>query len=129
MKRLVSFICIAFSTALAHAADVDEFAVSRRAAYWDNIFRWSYAAYFILFGIAAGLAVFAVLAGRRRFNVVFSLSFALLLMLCAVSIQTGIDQKRGFIADQELRYEATMKNLSKTHNKEELLRAEYMYLP
>src|SRR5262249_14259341 len=105
MRRIFSrsILCSLFSAALAHAAEVNEFA---RAAYWDRIFEYAWSVYFILFGIAALGAILAVLAGRRRFYVLFSLSFAALLILCAISIQTGIDQKRGFIADQEKHYAA-----------------------
>lgn len=50
-------------------------------------------------------------------------------ILCAIRQQTLIDLNRGFIADQEQRYEAAIKKLGGRKNKEEVLRAQYMYMP
>ncbi|MGD0089156.1 MAG: hypothetical protein ABSE73_04490, partial [Planctomycetota bacterium] len=52
-----------------------------------------------------------------------------LLVLCCVSQQVKVDDRRGFIADQDKRYERAIRRLAAHKNKEEVLRAEYMYLP
>ena len=112
-----------------------------QAAYWDEVFQWSYTAYFVLFALGAALLLLAVFLARR-FEAGWRCAGAglfLLLMLVAVSHQASLDQRRGFIADQERRYEAAVNKLyrdaeaqgDKTRDqaKEEVLRSQYLYLP
>src|SRR5205814_1936453 len=52
-----------------------------------------------------------------------------LLILCAVSSQTEVDQTRGFVVDQDKRYTAILKKLAEKGDREAVNRAQYMYLP
>ena len=47
---------------------------------------------------------------------------------CAAWPAIHVDERRGFIADQDKRYEKAIRNLAAHKDKEEVLRAEYLYL-
>ena len=110
--------------------------VADRIAYWEHLSEWAIPAYFVLFGLGALLMVLAVLRGRSEQSGgtlirsgVFQFGAIILLMLCALSNQTTIDRNRGFIADQERRYDRMMQELEHRTDKEEVLRAQYLYMP
>ncbi|MFH0938997.1 MAG: hypothetical protein V1899_06930 [Planctomycetota bacterium] len=110
---------------------------------------WAYLVYFALFVLGAILLIGQVLLPtemtsksltRSRLKPIWNWlinyrrvvgqgSAILLLGLCAISQQISIDHKRGFIADQEKRYEAHLKKLARSKNKDEALRAQYLYMP
>ncbi len=113
---------------------------ARTAAFWDGIAAWGYAAYFVLFVLGgAALLLYALLPRDSAHGLIGKLALRrrqiglwgaiLLLALLAISQQRAIDDKRGFIADEERRYEAAIRKLSKRKDKEEVLRAQYMYMP
>ncbi|HYF49941.1 MAG TPA: hypothetical protein VEJ63_11070, partial [Planctomycetota bacterium] len=118
-----------------------------RAAYWDQMAEYGYLLYWVLFGVSIVMLLGGALlpreierpvlqgaAGRllwlsRQRGRIIAAGAMILLVLCAVSQQMGIDHNRGFIADQEKRYEKEIKRLSQRKDKEEILRSEYMYMP
>lgn len=130
-------------------ADVRQHAESvARHAYWNELVQWGYTLYFAAFAGFALLLLVAVLLPQAREEVPTSarlqavwrrlanwrmqialISLAALLGLGAIAHQTNIDQRRGFIADREKRYEAAMKRLSGGAGKDEALRMEYLYMP
>lgn len=63
---------------------------------------------------------------RSRFA---TIGAALLCAMIAVFIQTKIDGERGFIADQESRFDAKVKEIARRKGKEEALKLQYMYMP
>lgn len=65
-------------------------------------------------------------AVRRRLG---TLGAALLFLMIAVFFQTKVDAQRGFIADQEKRYDEMLKKVSKEKGKEAALKMQYMYMP
>jgi hypothetical protein len=118
-------------------------------AFWSAVFSWAYEAYFVLFGIGAALLVLHVflprdpgpqvlrgtflqnlwhrLAAYR--NAIGVSGLSLLLLLLALTQQRSIDDRRGFIADQEKRYEKAVRALAKSEDPEAVLRAQYLYMP
>jgi hypothetical protein len=66
--------------------------------------------------------------GRAR-KLLWHLGLIILAGTCFVSSQVGVDQRRGFIADQERRFDAKMKKLAETAGKDEVDKAQYLYLP
>jgi hypothetical protein len=120
-----------------------------KAAYWAAIFAWSHAAWFALFGLAAAVLLLHVFLprdpatqvlrggvfqniwhalGRRRQRLGVG-ALAVLLLLLAVTQQRAIDDRRGFIADQEKRCEKALKSLAAGQDTESALRAQYLYMP
>jgi hypothetical protein len=71
--------------------------------------------------------LFARMAGLRIF--LSTSSLVALLLLCALTKQLNIDGRRGFIEDQERRYDAQVKRLAYVAGSEEALRAQYLYMP
>jgi hypothetical protein len=71
-----------------------------------------------LFHRMAGLRIYLSTAG-----------LIVLLMLAVLTRQLNIDERRGFIADQERRYDAQMKKLVHTAGAQEALKAQYLYMP
>jgi hypothetical protein len=117
----------------------------QRADYWGRLSQWGYDAWYVGFALAALLLLLYVLIPRESYDteaqpqkglmrfsryraLLLHLGAVLLLILCAVSHQTQVDQTRGFAADRDKRYEATIKRIA-GDNKEESLKAQYMYLP
>jgi len=123
------------------------------AAFWGHITDWQFRLYFIAFAIFCGLlAAFCFLPehggpggllpsptrewrarlggwlGRVRWQCAHA-GLLGLLALCCLSQQTNLDERRGFIADQDKRYEKAIRELAAHRDKEEVLRAEYLYLP
>lgn len=119
------------------------------AAYWQKVSEWGYDLFFVAFVVGAVLLLaFCFLPeyagpagpippapgymirqlGRRRWQL-GHIGLILLLILCCISQQTGVDWRRGFIADQDKRYEKAIRKLAAHKNKEEVLRAEYLYMP
>ena len=119
---------------------LDKFA---QAAHAEQMAQLGYALYWVLFALGIALLLGAALLPKNGKGVAHSplqrssawrgrlmVSGAmLLLVLCAISQQTSIDQNRGFIADQEKRYEKEIRRLAQRKDKEEILRSEYMYMP
>jgi hypothetical protein len=64
-----------------------------------------------------------------KYSSLIQLAAVFLLIACAIFQQRGIDANRGFIADQDRRYESYINELAKNKNKEEVLRAQYLYMP
>src|SRR5579862_800120 len=54
---------------------------------------------------------------------------ALLFLMVAVFFQTKVDTQRGFIADQEKRFDAMIKKVEQEKGKEAALKMQYMYMP
>jgi hypothetical protein len=111
-------------------------AEEQKIAYWDHIFQLAYPAYFTAFAIGAALMVLAVFLRRNQTDsrgrlgaVLFQGGLIVLLILCALSHQTTIDNNRGFIADEEKRYEKMIQKLEQRTDREEVLRAQYLYMP
>ena len=105
---------------------------AQKIAFWDNVFQLAYPAYFTAFalgGLAMVVAVFLKSGLGRLRGLLFQLGLVVLLVLCAISHQTRIDTDRGFIADQEKRYEKMIKTLEQRTDKDEVLRAQYLYMP
>jgi len=117
-----------------------------QAQHHQQMAQIGYALYWVLFGLGIGTMLFGALLPRRseqatliasgrlqRLSLhrgrIISSGAIMLLMLCAISQQAGIDQNRGFIADKEKRYEKEMKRLAERKDKEAALRSEYMYMP
>jgi len=117
-------------------------------AYWNDLAQWSYTAWYAGFALGAALLILFVVLPRRTESVIvpagpkrllYALSSyrsamlhgggILLLVLCAVSSQSEVDHARGFLADQDRRYEAMLKKLGAKGDKEAARRAQYMYMP
>ena len=84
-----------------------------------------------LIAVALGLIVYAFVSKweAHRRNRWVTIGAAMLCALAAVFCQTQIDGERGFIADQEKRYDAKLKEIAKRKGKEEALKLQYMYMP
>lgn len=88
----------------------------------------------IFFGLIAialillGYGFFAKVETHVRYRFA-TIGAALLCAMAAVFIQTKIDGERGFIADQEQRYDAKLKEIAMKKGKEEALKQQYMYMP
>ena len=86
--------------------------------------------YFFLV-LGAGLILYGfwarrgTLAGRRM----AALGAALICMMVAAWSQVGIDRERGFIADQERRMDAKIRDIARLKGKEAALKMQYMYMP
>ena len=121
--------------------------INEKVLYWNELAQHGWSLYHAGFVLMAGLMVVAVLlpsertgdpsAGgssllrwfsRQRLRIGVA-GFAGLMVLSAISFQTTIDTRRGFIADQERKMDALVKKITKTHGKEAAYRAQYMYLP
>jgi len=109
-----------------------------RAEYWNNLAEWGYPVFFIVFAIAAGVLLLSIFLPDGEMKVTSRnplrlrlrmISGIILLMLCVIGVQTSVDRRRGFIADQDKRHEAAMIKLGKMKDKEEVLRAQYLYMP
>ena len=87
--------------------------------------------FFGLIAVALGLIVYAFVSKweAHRRNRWVTIGAAMLCALAAVFCQTQIDGERGFIADQEKRYDAKLKEIAKRKGKEEALKLQYMYMP
>jgi hypothetical protein len=71
-----------------------------------------------------------LLCRMARFRIYLgTFGLIVLLLLCAITKQLNIDERRGFIADQERRYDAQMKRLVHTAGAKEALKAQYLYMP
>lgn len=112
-----------------------------RAAFWNNLAQWSYTAYFTAFAIGALLLLLFVFLPDRKAGkdwlsrlgaarrLLGQWGAALLLILLCISQQTRVDERRGFIAEFDKRYDKKIRELGKRKDKEEVLRAQYMYMP
>ncbi|MCY3021422.1 MAG: hypothetical protein NTW87_20600 [Planctomycetota bacterium] len=119
-----------------------------RNASGERLAQWGYTLYFVLFAVGVALLLaFSFLpdertpdaadtASRRwlrrlsRARWYLAHSGAIILaLLCCISQQTGVDERRGFIADQDKRYEKAIRQLAARKDKQEALRAEYLYIP
>lgn len=120
--------------------------LTAKSAFWNHIAALGWDLYFVAFAIGAALLLLYPLLPdpdkesggnlpawwqrlghyRQQFCIAGTV---VLLLLCAASHQTALDERRGFIADQDKRYEAEIKKLSAGKNKEEALRAQYLYMP
>lgn len=89
------------------------------------------AVYFSVIAIGAALIVYAYAAkgqlhARKRLS---TIGGAILCAMTAVFFQTKIDKERGFVEDQEKRYNEKMKEIVKKKGKEAALQLQYMYSP
>ena len=86
--------------------------------------------YFFL-ALGAGLILYGLLvkrgtlAGRR----LATAGAALSCMMLAAWSQVGIDKERGFIADQERRMDAKIREIARLKGKDAALKMQYMYMP
>jgi hypothetical protein len=110
--------------------------VAARIAYWERLTDWAIPAYLVLFAAGALMMLIAVFRPRSASaggalvrSRLFQSGAIVLLILCALSNQTAIDNNRGFIADEQRRYDKMMAELERRTDKEEVLRAQYLYMP
>ncbi|MEI6233155.1 MAG: hypothetical protein WCT04_08890 [Planctomycetota bacterium] len=53
----------------------------------------------------------------------------ILCAMLAAALQTRVDKERGFVADQEKRYDEKLKEITRKKGKDEALKLQYMYMP
>lgn len=112
-----------------------------RMAYWERFAGYGDTVFLILFLIAVALMVVGCLAPRdarspsplariARVRGAFIHGGAILLfILLLISQQLLVDNSRGFVADQNKRYEAKIRQMKKTSDATAVLQAEYLYVP
>jgi hypothetical protein len=114
--------------------------------------QYGYLLYFVLFSVGAALWVGSVFVpkpiaaqmdSQRTYSSKSSLvqkiiahrghiqilGMFLLFLLCSVSLQTRLDQWRGFLSDQDIRHEKMIKEWTVQKGKDAAFRKEYLYLP
>ncbi|HEY3324047.1 MAG TPA: hypothetical protein VGP72_26580 [Planctomycetota bacterium] len=122
--------------------------IAARQAYWDHVAQYGFTLWWV--GLAFGILLIAfylvlpverapdaTASGRSRltsylsrWRVQFGHAGAiLLLILCAIHFQLGVDKERGFIADRDERYRAMIDKAVAGQGHDEALRAQYMYMP
>ena len=117
------------------AAEISITNAADRIAYWERMSDYAYPAFFTLFALAAALVLVSsvrssgVSGGSMLRSRGLQAGFIILLVLCAIANQTTIDHNRGFIADEQVRYDRQLRELEKRTDKEEVLRAQYLYMP
>lgn len=112
-----------------------------RHAYWDRLNSYSDAIFLLLFIAAALLMLAGCLLPRdaqppsvwvnfsRMRNAIMQFGAAVLFILLLISQQLTVDSTRGFVADQNKRYEAKIRAMKNEGDPQAVLQAEYLYVP
>jgi len=112
-----------------------------RTAYWDRLASYSDTVFLLFFLVAAIFMLVGCMAPRdphtpsalARFSRVRGALMqggaVVLFILLLISQQVLVDNNRGFVADQNKRHEAKIRQMKKSSDTAAVLQAEYLYVP